>query len=362
MKEKKFGTTLDISIHRANGEEENFIVQNVITNNWMQNVNRTAFSSGTVTFNICPTVLLSAIAGTFSQSGVTVTRQTGTGSLLNLGANDMFVFGSGQFGHKSSTGTSATFDAYTTQTVATTTLSACLIQSRSSPPATIQSSGSLQTSGSYLSGVVRLVLDTPYTFNPTVSTYTFNSLYMAYGNVGGASAAFHMPGTVLSAGDALAINSMEVRAIYDAFQPRAFAVSPLSGLTGTGRIQRLRAPDSQENTATTRIWLTVDASKYIIPDMIAMGATVPVASITPDQTLVATSITNSTGIVSNQFTQSTLAFGTLSATKAYKQILWGNTTAVHGVIEFDTPFVLSATQIITVGASLQGIQDHNFNF
>lgn len=363
MREKRLGATIDLTINRANGTKENRIIENVLSNGWLGNGGRLSVS-GSVTFTTTPNILLSAIAGTFSQSGVTVTRDSGTGNLLNVGTNDMVIFGSGQHCYKNTAGSATTFDSFTTQSVSSTTLSVFFSNTKSSAAPSIQTSPSVSTIGTYLSGFTTLELTAPYTFTPTVSSYVFHSLYMPYAGVSFAAAMFHMPNTVLSAGDSLTINAMVVRNTWDDFRPRAFTTSPLTGITTTGRIQRLRDPAANENAAAiNRIYLTVDANKYTIPDMIPAGSSVTPAALTIDQTLVATSITNTASVVANEFAATSTAFGVLTApAKAYKQIIWGSTTLLYGVIEFDTPLVLSAGQVITVGGQLQMVVDHNFNF
>lgn len=363
MRNKRLGATVDLTINRADGTKENHIVENIVSNGWLGQTGRFSIG-GTVSFSTSPNITLSAIAGTFSQSGLTITRNSGIGNLLNVAASDMVIFGTGQHCYKESTGSATTFNSYTNQTVGPTTLSAFFSSSKSSPSPAIQTSPSQNTTGSYLSGITLLELSNPYNFTPTVSSYVFNSLYMTWASVGNAATLFHMPGTVLSAGDSLTINTMVVRNTWDAFQPKPFATSPLTGITATGRVQRLRDPAVNENAAAiNRIYLTVDATKYTIPEMIPAGTSVLPSALTIDQAIVATSITNTASVVSNEFTSSSIAFGILTApAKAYKQIIWGSTTLLYGVIEFDTPYVLSAGQVITVGGQIQMVVDHNFNF
>lgn len=363
MKQKKAGTTIHLTIHRANGEKEYRIENNILSTGWMAASQRSVISTGNFTFLTSTIAILSAISGTFSQSGNVVTRITGTGNLLNLSVNDMAIFGSGQYTQKQGSGAATNFNTNSTQTVAATSLSAFFMSSRGDATSVVQTSLTQNYTGSYSNGITTLTMDAPHTMTPTPSAYTFNTLYMRCNVVATECALFHMPGTTLGIGDALEITSAVVRYDWNGYQPRTFAMSQLSGIATTGRYQRLRAPNSTENIVITKIWLITDGNQIPIPDMIPANTTLTPSILTViNQTLTAINIESTAAAASNQYTQSASAYGTLTATNSYKQIVWGTPTALAGMIEFDTPYLINSGQVITVGAALGLEQDHGMYF
>jgi hypothetical protein len=354
-KHARIGCIADISILRATGEALHLgRIHNVIGNNLALKDARTEMASPTenVTLFTMTTVVKTALTGTWSQAGTTVSRASGSDTLPAT-QNILLVFGTGEQSYKTAgSGTSCTSSR--SATIAATTLAYYNTAAETSSGAPQTKSTFTGMTRSYSAGELKWALPSSFSFDPASSGYTLARVGAFWNLSGAVYVHFDLPApVVILTGDQVIVNSLELIYTYDDHEPRAFAVSPISGLTGTGTFQRLRTVATRENFAPTRIFLISDANKITIPNMLAPGAAViNPASITLLETVTATG-SKTDAAVANTMTQANSCFGTIVTGGTVKQIAWGTTTELFGIVEYDTPVAIAAGKVLTIGGSLQ---------
>lgn len=157
-----------------------------------------------------------------------------------------------------------------------------------------------------------------------------------------------IPPISLDWGDMLKITSFKYSLAFNIDAPRIFTISPITGLSGSGRIQRTIPYDRDEanfdsgNTGNmNRIYLLTDSNK--ISFLSSMRTSLYTTTITPKYTIIATEIKSAANF---NATTRLSAWGSFTSDgTAIKQIVYGNTaipTVISGIIEYDTPIEIPA--------------------
>lgn len=352
----KFGSRINLSIKKANGKIRNHgYFYNHPNSQWIINSSNLLFGSVS-NLNIY-TLSYNSIRnlGQWQQSGTTISRVSGSESALST-SGSFYKFADGTYaGVKTWTGTTS-FTSNISQSV-----SAQDLYEFSSITSSLSESQSLISNSftrTYSDGVISLnITSPPLIFNPASSPYTLKCIA-----IGAFSSPTYRvllidiyPEIEIEIGDQIIINSFEYNFDYGDHQPREFAVSPISGISGSGRAQRTRrANERNSSTSPNRIFLISDSNKISIPDMYGPtgGTLVNPSSLTIDQSLTATGSTVNTTEL-NGYIDSHSCFSNVTSTGTYKQIAWGTTTEIFGIIEYDTPVLIESGKTLTVGMSTQ---------
>jgi hypothetical protein len=368
----RIGGILDLSIIRANGDIEHIGKIHNVAGNIVNADERIPFNSslssntGVPFFGTQTTTGKVAMSGSFSQSGTTVTRESGSFDLTTVSNGDLIVFSGGQRAYKTASIGASSCTVSKSQGVSTTTADRYKTgtvgfgNSYSSGASQTLLNSSYAVTSSYSNGVFQNNLASPRLFAAATSGYTMKCMSVgiyadssstAYGSF------YDFPSDIIvNIGDRLFINSWRFTITYDDYLPRVFAVSPLSGVSGSGRYQRLFKVHETEATLCNRIYLISDANKIAIPNMIApdnsVASYVLMSGITRMEDITAVSTTAKASFANN-CTQSNSIVGTVTTGGSVKQILWGTQTRAYGVIEYDTPITISAGQVITLQPSHQ---------
>lgn len=353
----KLGSTVEfVDVLRADGRRERICgkLHNIVSNGILTDTRMLEFyASATRTLRTHSTRIRRTLDGTFSQSGTTVTRVTGTEGSTN---NQILVWENGDWAYTTSTGTS-------TRTVSRafekSTQALQVITSALSNGTDAVQSKSVTASGSYSAGTILTTI--PETaFDPASSPYTcrrisFDSPFTVTSSV--YALCFDLPVDIeLDTGDAILVGGIEFRREWDTIAVRELAVCPLAGLTTSCRAARMKPAHgsfaTDGHSPPTRIWLIDDGDEYALP------STMPVADVNPSVLTVLETITasgsNTGATASNHMTSSNSCFGTVATGgSTIKQIAWGTTGVIHGILEFDTPQNIAAGKIITIGGRLQ---------
>jgi hypothetical protein len=350
----RMGGIISLQIIRANGTIEDLgKIHNIIGNAAAINNQRNEYgTSQGISFLSVATPVRVNLTGTWSQAGTNVTRVSGTDV---TGSNsDLYEFGTGEQFYKTG-GTTTAPTASRSQTVAATSLHYYLT-GPADTPTSVQSATGATLTRAYSNGVLTWTLPSATTFATASSNYTLARITANLALGGGNFFHFDLPSPIsLLIGDQIVISSFVLTFTYTPYQPTAFAVSPITGLTGTGFTQRLRTVVTRENTTTTRIFLITDANKITpLPDMLAPGATV----LNPSSYTILETITVSNGVgfaaaITNNMTQQSVATGTVVTGGTIKQIAWGTTTELFGIVEYDTPVAIAAGKVLTLTGNLQ---------
>lgn len=289
-----------------------------------------------------------ALSGTWEQSGTTLSRATGSDVLS--GASDLYVFADGTIAgwHIAGSGTSITVSR--SQAVAAQQL--YKFETNATAPNN-QTLASVASSRNFSSGVIANRLTTaPATFAPASSGYTLRAITQSQNGVSNINRVWIpiYPEVTINAGDAIVIDDYVYEFSYGYHEPVPFAVSPIAGLTGTGTMQRTRRITDTDVVSPTRIYLIADGNEITLPDVLGpSGTLINPGSHTIAETIVATGTTNSAG-VANNMTQFHSCFGVVATGVAScKQVAWGSTTEIYGIVEYDTPVNVAAGKVLTVG-------------
>jgi hypothetical protein len=160
---------------------------------------------------------------------------------------------------------------------------------------------------------------------------------------------------VMAEGDVLYFVSYELSLLYPDFAPRSFAAGecPLKGYRGSGKIQRLVPYTAYENTVTNgRIYFLSDANKITpLPNygtsVIAGTSLTALATVTPSYTRVGTG-----DYLDSLWNYTTMVGAPVAEVANVRQIAWGTTTQLYGVIEFDDLVTFQANAMVAVSAGL----------
>jgi hypothetical protein len=369
--EDKLGGVIELEIHRATGAIENYGKIHNIIGAAATVIDRVPYnhsgnaSHGTVIFASQSTKGSALLSGTYSQSGTTVTRVTGSDSMNDISLGDIIKFGSGEWAYKTANIGASSCTVSKSQTVPTTTLTRHKTWTNgfgvNITTGAVQQSTSASlytTTTAYSNGVVTATMTSLRTFPAVITPYTLrcvsagiqlSSQSAAYGSY------YDLPVDInLLAGDVIVIKSWRYTINLASYLPKAFSVSPITGITGTGHIQYLlpldRSPTYQVGGPI--ISLISDANKITpIPNILTMGASflnysavTKIEVIPAVQTLTAAAYSNN-NTFNNQLVGATSVGGTV------KQIIWGGATSAFGIIEYDTPVVIPANKALILNLS-----------
>jgi hypothetical protein len=196
----------------------------------------------------------------------------------------------------------------------------------------------------------------------TIRTIAFDGPNSVHGHL------FQLPSPIVLANGefiGIRVNDFVVTWTFANYQAVALPTCPISGITSACTIQRLIAINLQNGVTTdaqspNRIWLIANGNQIAIPNDITQGAVItPAAMPNILQTLTATG-SNIAAAVANNAESSNQAVATIASTASnVKQIVWGTTAMLFGIIEFDTPQTLNAGQVLTIGSRLKIIPDYS---
>jgi hypothetical protein len=222
---------------------------------------------------------------------------------------------------------------------------------------------------SYHEGVITVVND--LTFTSQIDTVTREIHYFGFFGANSSNGSWFEPASpiTLNPGDMIMIapGDFVVTYTFDEYQPREFTDCPITGITATGRTQRLLSFDSSEgneNWPTNRIWFLTDANKITIPtDLTFTQANIRNPNtLTPLQTLSATSVVINPSNANNHLMSGQATANVTTTANDVKQILWGSTSRVAGVLEFDTPQTIPSGKTLMIGSRIQIIPEYDHLF
>lgn len=170
------------------------------------------------------------------------------------------------------------------------------------------------------------------------------------------------PPISLDVGDSLTIRDFKYSITFDVDAPRVFAVSPITGLVGSGKMQRTIPYNRDEYSGNTghtgvnsRIYLLTDANK--VPFLSAMRSTTYTPSVNAKYTII-TSPRNKLADIDYNATSLLSAFGAFTSDATpIKQILVGDPSVppvISCIIEYDTPIAIAAgSRNLTIYSTLK---------
>ncbi len=368
-RKRRAGSTIGfVDVIRANGTRERVCgkIRNIVSNSIALNPSKTRTGTGTISLSTYTTRIRSQLDGTFSQSGPTITRESGSGT-FSPGSNFILQFASGEWAyHTSGSGFSCTVSRSRTVSAQAlfridSNLDANYLVDRQQN----QSFGS-NCVNAYSDGVFSATSVNVMAMTPAVTPYTMRRI-----SVGGVlrtgssedtyGCMFDLPSDVsVGAGDSVVVGDFEYLCEYDEYEPRSLAECPLTNLTTSCRVQRMipaatTGIDSRENQTPNRIWLIDDGDEYPLPDM-------PTSAVNPNvltvlETIVATG-SNTAPSVNNDMTESNSCYGqVVTGGATIKQIAWGTTSMIFEIIEFDTPQNIPAGKTLTLSGHRRMVID-----
>lgn len=306
---------------------------------------------------------------TVSQTGTTISR-TGTFNFTTLPERGMFVFADGT--RSMATGTMSSGSCSSLQNQSVSAQAADYIKTSnntagSTGPGIDSVSGQLQTQSfsnalsvkNYSNGVLHISTGGALLLDPFGSTGILRRINLSFTVLGSTRYfAFDLPIDVaLDAADRVSVDTWEFEATYNSYQPVEFAVSPITGITSTGRYQNLIKVGDAQNQSPNRIWLIASGSEYSIPNILSYSdSNVVPGDLTIAETITATG-SNVASATSNMFTPTHRGFGTVVTGGTIGQIAWGTTTQVFGIVEFDTPPTLNPGHVIDITSILAQVAD-----
>lgn len=376
--EAKVGSIINVSIWRADGTVDNLGDIHNVLGVTIFSSSRQAPTGTTKFYAISGVKGKTTATGTWMQSAFRIQRVTGTmpTSALTPGnavmaSGDMVVFGSGERSFVSNIINVSAFNATVSKIIPETTLQYYGVGQTGwgrVPTSNVnqaqQTATTYSTFTNYSSGVITCsATTTPIVFPTAAVPYTLESIVSdsPVGSYLGASPAnfFDVPSTPVGFGDAIVINSYKYVVTFDDFRPRAVTGSALSGTPFDYVYQRLKRVSLNESTPVTRIYLIDNATPFALPDMLAPAASqITPSNLTIKETVVAFVDSNDTPSASTETQDTSTGYGILTSGQAnVKQIAWGDTGVIFGIISFNSAMNLSAGRVIAVGQYLKMISD-----
>lgn len=359
----KDGFVINLQVKRANGTVDDYgEFHNVMLPDGF-NFLPLLTNSGGGTLNCFVTTnttrIKNAASGTFSQAGTTITRQSGTFDLNTLFNGAGMRFGTGEFSYKTANINSSSCTVSKSQIVATTTLD-YYAWTNANNNIGQAGAGFFPHTRTYSNGVITWTAGSSYSLpvNPGAA-YSMTRITYRWPQPSGSltdGSAFDLPIAItVNTGDQVVITSSIVRATWDAYAPRVFAASPIVGYTGSGKTQRLLRATDNDSVTNARIYLVSDANKLIpLPNMPGPADPyVTVASLTKIETITP-SVASLVGPgYGNNYFGGMDIVGTVVTGGTVKQIFYGDTTNMWGVVEYDTPIVVAPGEIITLNPRIE---------
>lgn len=305
------------------------------------------------------TTIKRALTGTWARSGTTISRSSGSDTIS--ASSDYYVFADGTRGGYYISGSTTSATVSRSGTVTAQALDEYRVASLSALAgysASATFTGSNSHAPTYSNGITTLenVSGSQCIFAPAVTPYTLRRLYVSLGGINTFSAHYDLPSPVsILAGDIIVVTGFRNEIRYGSYLPVNFAVSPISGVTSACVYQRLFptlgvGTEWNGGTSPNRIFLVTTPNAVTVPNM--PSSSIAPGTITAAQTITALAF-NTVPTYTNDFVGSSYAAGaTTGAVSNIKQIYWGDTTRLHGVIEFTTPQTIAANKGISVGTTM----------
>lgn len=296
-----------------------------------------------------------ALSGTWQQSGTSISRVTGSDTIA--ATSQIFAFADGTYTGWRVSGSGTSCVVSISQTISASKLYS--YDTASGATGYVQFKDNTALTKNYSNGVTTVsALST--VFSPATAAYNLYTIAAGDSITGAGYRAMTInlePEIPIGIGDRIIIDKFIYTFEYPTGAPVAFSTSPISGLTGTGRTQRLRKTTVSDGDFPSRIFLLTDANKISIPNMLGPNDSVLTpASYTILETIVATGARNFAAPANNT-TEGNFCFGTVGTGGTVKQILWGTPSEFFGVIEYDTPVTIDAGRVISVGLSTTFLQN-----
>lgn len=228
-----------------------------------------------------------------------------------------------------------------------------------------QQSAVSNTTTGYTSGVITCsATQTPIVFPLAPNSYMLECIVgdaPVSSYLGSQTASFFdiTPSVQINTNDVVTINSYAYRVTFDDFRPRLITGSALSGTPFNYTYQRLHQVNIMELAQATRIYLIDNATPYTLTDMLSIGqANVTPSNITIKETLIGYLDNNSSPDGDNYAQDTSTCYGILTSNQAnVKQIAWGDTSKLYGIVSFATAQNLSAGKVIATGQYLTMLAD-----
>lgn len=292
---------------------------------------------------------ITKLDGTFSQSGNTLIRETGDYS-FSSSTDPLFFF---EDGTKAGYRLSGSGESITTS------------RSNEIPPGnlysfnqTFESNVGLNVSHypsrSYQDGVFTVETQNRLLFPQSSSEFYLRGMsqsMVSYNNA--TSTISKISPTLVNVGDVVVIENFKYIFDQGFYKPIRFIDSPIAGIAGSGLFQRmLRINDADHSFTPNRIYLISYGNEIVLPDAKSNTDTyLNPSSLTVSDTITASNL-NSSPSFENDGTSTNRCSGTIGSNISnIKQIAWGSTTQIHGIIEYDTPISLESGKVLTVGMS-----------
>lgn len=347
------GSTIGkISVIRSDGTTEVVAenLHNIIANSLASASGRTNYGGSSYLVYLYGSRIRRQSTSTWSQSGYTLTRESGSdtlsdGRIVQFPDGDWSyingnISSSGQVSNSMEKSESVVYEINSFTSYGT---------------GSIRSKSFSVKSTSYSNGVITSASTGSMVFDPASSQETIRRIAIcsAVSSTFTDVCYFDLPNdVVLEIGDSLVIDNFELKITFDEYEPRELEDSPISGLTASCRAQRLipiQGSSSHENQSPNRIWLIEDVNEYMLPDL--QTSTLNPNVLTPVETIVASG-SPSSPTPSNNMTSSNSCYGLVEVgSSQVKQIAWGTTSAIFGILEFDTPQNIPQGKIITIGGN-----------
>lgn len=350
----KFGSVAEIEILRRKkggrnkidkiGRFHNFPRNSLIT----QLEYISGISSSNIYFSLKRLTEIYEMEGTWQQSGDIVSRVTGSQDFW--GFSDFYFFedgtkagyrlngaSSGQFSRSNSVSPQKLFRIRSVQ---------------GTGDQTIYSFSSAGISRTYDNGVVSMKLNSPKLSTPMTSDDIVRGLASSVvGSSNGRGTHTPLPDTPIYTGDIVVIADYEYKFDYGFYEPIEFLTSPISGLNGSGRFQYLLAMSRYITSFDfLRVWLIQDGNEWPIPNLSNNDINPNV--LNPAETIISTRVSTNPS-EANDMTHSQVLTCTIpNNISNVKQIAFGATNRVCGIIEYDTPVSLEAGKTLQIGMSI----------
>ena len=157
------------------------------------------------------------------------------------------------------------------------------------------------------------------------------------------------PPISLSAGDALVVRNFDYSLTYNIDAPKYFTVSPIAGITGSGRLQRTIPHILDEYasgiTNISTIYLLTSSNKIDFLSAMPSSKYVKLNSSIIKQYTITTTTNNKVATFVNNVTSTLSGNGTFvsDGITPIQQIIYGEIVStnfnIYGIIEYDTPFI-----------------------
>lgn len=361
----KSGATIGLMLRKADGTEKNFSFHNLLTNSYASSYTR-ASPAGTVRFyafsNAYP---INEIDGTWSLTHSSISRVSGSGVLPDV--SEMIQFADGDVCYLRSRISDVLGDVSWTANYDAKPRADKPAQAIRSKAVAFNHNTALNRvavldlgsfSSSYSAGVNTLSLNNTapkfaFTATAPVTIARLGAAPTTPNEFTGSTFELDTP-IVMDVGDALFVTTWDFDIVFPDYLPTVFSAgeSPLKGYRGSGTVQRLTPYNGVEQTATNpRLYFLSDANR-INPIPAYQTTTIAGSSLTALATITPTARVAAGGTSNMMWNLCEFIGSTVGAVANVRQIAWGTTTQLYGVIEFDTLVSFAVNARISLMAGL----------